>query len=186
MLGRTNWAVTVLTMVSVATIVLFFTGWGSAAAAQIGSVFVANDASHPVPVRDQNTDANGNIKVHEQGTANVNVGNFPAAPTTSVVVNTSGQEDIESLIALIPQTDLEPYRSVTLYLALNRNANPGLDCTVYTIDPNGHAYQIDIFQTNDSYFTRSYDPAPPNLKLECFNGTATALGYNLMLTGRTG
>jgi hypothetical protein len=45
------------------------------AASPIASVFVTNDASNPVPVREQNNDANGNIKVHEQGTANVNVTN---------------------------------------------------------------------------------------------------------------
>jgi hypothetical protein len=46
-------------LVLVAAIVLA-TGSGSAVAAQISSVFVTNDSSHPVPV-------------HEQGTANVNV-----------------------------------------------------------------------------------------------------------------
>jgi hypothetical protein len=52
--------------------ILLATGWGSAVAAQISSVFVTNDAAHAVPVREQNLD-NGNIKVHEEGTANVNV-----------------------------------------------------------------------------------------------------------------
>lgn len=54
-------------LVLVAAVVLA-TGSGSAVAAQITSVFVTNDASHPVPV-------------HEQGTANVNVTNssLPAA-----------------------------------------------------------------------------------------------------------
>ncbi len=32
-------------------------------------------ANTPLPVREQNLDGNGNIKVHEQGTANVNVTN---------------------------------------------------------------------------------------------------------------
>jgi hypothetical protein len=52
------------------------------AAAPIASVFVTNDASTPVPVREQNLDANRNIKVHEQGTADVNVTNssLPMAP----------------------------------------------------------------------------------------------------------
>jgi hypothetical protein len=54
---------------------LLATGWGSAVAAQITSVFVTNDSAHPVPVQEQRTDANGNIRVHEQGTANVNVTN---------------------------------------------------------------------------------------------------------------
>jgi hypothetical protein len=43
------------------------------AASPFTNVFVANTASNPVPVRDVNTDSSGNIKVHEQGTANVNV-----------------------------------------------------------------------------------------------------------------
>lgn len=50
------------------------------AATPIASVFVTNDSSHPLPVREQNLDANGNIKVHEQGTTNVNVTNDSAVP----------------------------------------------------------------------------------------------------------
>ena len=45
------------------------------AAAAALHVFVTNGRSHPVPVREQNVDANGNIKVHEQGTASVDVRN---------------------------------------------------------------------------------------------------------------
>jgi hypothetical protein len=41
------------------------------AAAPIASVFVTNDASSPVPVREQNLDANGNVKVHEVGSVSV-------------------------------------------------------------------------------------------------------------------
>jgi hypothetical protein len=58
-----------------AVVILVASGWGSAVAAQISKVFVTNDSAHPVPVQEQRTDANGNIKVHEQGTANVNVTN---------------------------------------------------------------------------------------------------------------
>ncbi len=56
------------------------------AASAVLNVFVTNDSSHPVPVREQNTDANGNIKVHEQGTANVSVTNpsLTVAPPTPV------------------------------------------------------------------------------------------------------
>ena len=49
-------------------------------ASSLLNVFVTNDSSHPVPVHEQNTDANGNIKVHEQGTANINVTNTSAIP----------------------------------------------------------------------------------------------------------
>jgi hypothetical protein len=41
------------------------------AAAPVSSVFVSNDASRPVPVREVNTDGGGAIKVHEQGTVAV-------------------------------------------------------------------------------------------------------------------
>jgi hypothetical protein len=56
-----------------ATLVLPATG--SAIATTIGNVFVTNTATHPVPVHETNIDAHGNVKVHEQGTANVNVTN---------------------------------------------------------------------------------------------------------------
>lgn len=86
-----RWGLSVLTMVSVATVLLLITGWGSAIASSVSSVVVTNTASNPVPVtptgtvpvheqgtakaQEQNVDGNGNIKVHEQGTANVNVTN---------------------------------------------------------------------------------------------------------------
>jgi hypothetical protein len=60
----------IITMVSVATAVLFATGWGSAVAAQVTSVFVSNTSTSPVPVQ-----AVGTVPTHEQGTANVNVTN---------------------------------------------------------------------------------------------------------------
>jgi hypothetical protein len=51
-------------------------------------MLVANDNQHAIPVREQNLDANGNIKVHEHGTADINVTNSslsvaPPAPLTS-------------------------------------------------------------------------------------------------------
>jgi hypothetical protein len=59
-------------------------------AASMLNVFVTNDSSHPVPVREQNTDANGNIKVHEQGTANVNVTNNSLTVTPPTPVTDGG------------------------------------------------------------------------------------------------
>ena len=55
--------------------------------AALSSVTVNNTSTNPVPVLEQNVDTNGNIKVHEQGTANVNVTNTnlsvaPRAPIT--------------------------------------------------------------------------------------------------------
>jgi hypothetical protein len=96
-----SWGLSVLTMVSVATVVLLVTGWGSAVAASVQSVLVTNTAANPVPVAptgtvpvheqgtakvsEQNLDGNGNIKVHEQGTANVNVTNTAALPVSGTV-----------------------------------------------------------------------------------------------------
>src|SRR6266581_7103843 len=91
-----RWGLSVLTMASVATLVLLVTGWGSAMAAQVTSVLVTNTSGNPVPVQQQgtanvnvtnttsmpvhdtNTDSNGNIKVHEQGTPTVHVNNTDA------------------------------------------------------------------------------------------------------------
>jgi hypothetical protein len=62
------------------------------AAPPLPSVFVANDAASPVPVREQNVDADGNLKVHEQGTADVNVtnGNLNVTPRPDPVTGGGG------------------------------------------------------------------------------------------------
>lgn len=62
------------------------------AAVPVASVFVTNDAAQPVPVREQNVDADGNVKVHEQGTADVNVTNtsLPVAPPRPVTSGGGG------------------------------------------------------------------------------------------------
>jgi hypothetical protein len=75
---------TVITMAAVATVVLVVTGLGSAVTSTLAAqppspVNVVNDAAHAVPVKEQAVDANGNLKVHEQGTVPVTVQNAPAA-----------------------------------------------------------------------------------------------------------
>lgn len=52
-------------------------------------MFVTNDSTHPVPTKEQNLDASGNIKVHEQGIANVNVTNA-SIPVNGMVSVTPG------------------------------------------------------------------------------------------------
>jgi hypothetical protein len=59
-------------------------------AASVLNVFVTNNSSHPVPVREQNLDAQGNIKVHEQGTANVNVTNSSLSVAQPAPVTAGG------------------------------------------------------------------------------------------------
>jgi hypothetical protein len=48
------------------------------AASPFSSVIIGNGASDPVPVRDQNVDADGNVRVHEQGTATVSISGTPS------------------------------------------------------------------------------------------------------------
>src|SRR5215210_7228978 len=56
------------------------------AASPFTNVIVGNTAANPVPVAVQDLDANNNIRVHEQGTASVNVTNssFPVTGTVNV------------------------------------------------------------------------------------------------------
>ena len=86
---------------------LLATGGGSAVAAQIANVFVTNDASHAVPVPEQALD-NANLKVHEQGTANVNVTNtarvqvaIPAGAEPSVSSSSPSPETRFALIRTV-------------------------------------------------------------------------------------
>jgi len=80
---------------------LLVTGWGTAVAAQISSVFVANTSSNPIPVQ-----AVGTLPVHEQGAANVNVQNLPATQQTRDVLS-AGQDPVtfgtSSAVSGIPQ-----------------------------------------------------------------------------------
>lgn len=107
-----RWSLTVVTMASVATLVLLVTGWGSAMASSVQSVIVANTASNPVPVTptgtvpvheqgtakvaEQNLDTNGNIKVHEQGTANVNVTNNNLTVASTPVTGGAGNVGVST------------------------------------------------------------------------------------------
>jgi hypothetical protein len=60
------------------------------AAVPIASVLVTNDESRPVPVREQNLDPDGNIKVHEQGTVAVREQGTASVNVTSATPITSG------------------------------------------------------------------------------------------------
>lgn len=132
-----RWGLSALTMVSVATVVLLVTGWGSAVAASVQSVIVANTANNPVPVsvgslhtdtngnlkvaeqgtptvHVDNTDGNGNVKVHEQGTANVNVTNNSLAVTSSdhTQIIASGENVVQPLIPLGPPNSADLVGSI--------------------------------------------------------------------------
>ena len=49
------------------------------AATPFASIVIGNSSSNPVPVAEQNVDANGDLKVHEQGTADTAVTAYPQA-----------------------------------------------------------------------------------------------------------
>jgi hypothetical protein len=68
------------------------------AASTMTSVFVSNAKTSPVPVQEVNTDANGNIKVHEQGTAAVSVSGTPnvTIANTTVPVHEQGTAAVRS------------------------------------------------------------------------------------------
>jgi len=170
------WGLSVLTMVAVATVVLFVTGWGQAIASSVGSVIVKNTPNNPA-------------NVHETGTVPVTVGNLPAAPTTQVATQGIGHLDPGGNASLFSQyIDLSAYRSVTLYLSFSQAQSPGNQCVMWTRDPNGNdGYRIDSFFTGGSgYFSKTLDPAPPNLQDQWFEREGLSVDYTFMLTGRTG
>jgi hypothetical protein len=94
----------------------------AAVASSISNVFVTNDSSHPVPVREQNTDANGNIKVHEQGTANVNVTNSNLS-VTAPPVSTGSEVGFQVFASSTPSTFSPPITASALVITMT----PGVE-----------------------------------------------------------
>jgi hypothetical protein len=79
---------------------------------------VSNSKTTPVPVAEQNLDANGNIKVHEQGTANVNVTN------SSVPVHEQGTADA-NITNTDPNGNLKVHEQGTANVSVaNATTNP--------------------------------------------------------------
>jgi hypothetical protein len=211
--------------------ILLVSGSGTAAADQLFNVFVTNTSANPVPVsgtltvtspaasplavHEANTDANGNIKVREQGTVQVggsvsvsnlpstqpvsgtvDVGNFPtnfpAAPTTSVIasgVTTVAQvANVGEAVTIIPQTDVSAYREVTVYAAVNLGGGSGQLCGVATFDPSGNGYEVERFGFGapDLQLIKTFDPAPPNFEFGCENTLDHDVQITWMLVGRSG
>jgi len=211
-----RWGLTVLTMASVGTLVLLVTGWGSAVAAQVQSVIVANTATDPAQVHEAgtamvnvtNADANGNIKVAEQGTPNVNVQNFPSSQTVNGSVGVSNfpdapatsviGDDVTALtlkpLRLIAVANLSAYREVTLYIRTEEpNNNAAGNCDVITDIPKTElGFPVDSFSFYSTTTIKTYDPAPPNIQVSCtlnnVPGGPAVISRNVywMLTGRTG
>jgi hypothetical protein len=205
-------------MVSVATVVLLVTGWGSAVAANVSSVFVTNTASNPVPVHEQgtgkvqvtnttplpvsetNTDGNGNIKVHEQGTANVaqsgtwNVG-ITGTPTvrsgdTASVLDQGGDVTLSAgqRLTLNPKAeDVSAYREVTLYLEfVGGNFYTDTELWSLTDDGTPYLFAFDHLTPQDLRVVKTYDPAPAKLVLQLWNNSSTSeTDIDYTIVGRT-
>jgi len=194
-----KWGLSVLTMVSVATAVLLVTGWGSALASSVRSlaatnVLVTNTSTNPAYVKETATvpvtgsvAVTGTPSVKFASTPLVKVSNPQAAPMTQVILSGDGVVPISSDFTPISQgTDLRPYRSVTLYLALSGDAaDLNEECIVSTFDPTGTPFQIDDFTWDQNYQSVTYDPAPPNMQVHCTDDSGFPHNYGFMLTGRT-
>jgi hypothetical protein len=215
-----SWGATVATMISVATVVLLVTGWGSAVAANVKSVFVSNSQANPVPVHQQgiaevkvtngaplpvketNTDGNGNIKVHEQGTAKVsqsgtwNVG-ITGTPTVKSgdVAAVLGQSNGCTTVSPSARPTLNPsnedvsaYREVTVYLQFcGGEFNTSTTLVSLTSDGNPNVlFAFDNLDPQGAQVVKTYDPAPATLVIQLWNNsntTETDIEYTVV--GRT-
>jgi hypothetical protein len=128
------------------TIIFLATGWGSAVAAQITSVFVTNDAAHAVPVREQALDGN-NIRVHEEGTANVK----SADQTQSVFSGTlTIEHDTGSL-------DVSAFREIRVISTCNEGSLQSSTLDVLTSTGQSEVRIDRINQNCPSVVTRTYE-----------------------------
>jgi hypothetical protein len=167
-------------MVSVVTVVLFVTGWGSAVASSVTGVLVRNPVTNPVNVKETGTVTVG---------GSVGVNNLPAAPTTQVITHGSGHvNDALPYTLISPSTDLRAYRSVTVYVTFSEAQDPGQACQILTYDPDGSTYYqlASFFTGTNTDVSKTLDPAPPNMEFFCTDNTLQPFDYHFMLTGRTG
>ena len=206
-----NWGLTVVTMVSVATVVLLVTGWGSALASSLStSVVVANTSTNPAKVHETNTDSSGNMKVHEQGNANVkitntsdtpvpvsgsvaitgtptvNVGNFPNAPKTDVIASGSNTvlAAFSGWLFLVGLTDVSAYREVTFDVEASTTGSGG-QCSGYV--KAGSAYfQTPPYNASDGVVVSHTYDAPPSIEIFCDNPTSQEVDLTWALVGRSG
>jgi hypothetical protein len=215
-LGAASMAVLVIT-------ILLVSGWGTAAADQLLNVFVTNTAANPVPVsgtltinnppaspvavHETNTDGNGNIKVHEQGTVQVggsvsvsnlpstqpvsgtvNVGNFPAAPTTDIIASGAFTLNLAGAVLFGP-ADVSAYRELTLYMKVTTGGAG--HCTFLTFPgafPTGNDdIEVDsVAIGNNPDVIKTIDAVPPKIQLNCDLDGFTPVPIKWMLAGRTG
>jgi hypothetical protein len=112
-------------------------------AANLVNVFVTNDSSHPVPVREQNLDANGNIKVHEQGTASVNVTNSSLSVAPSSISGGGGAVTIQA-------GDSASYSPPAVASALTMTLTAEIDSVIFYYQNSPVAFIIGPSETSQS------------------------------------
>jgi hypothetical protein len=121
----------------------------------------------------------------------VNVGNFPAnfpaAPTT-VEIASNFPAITPPGVFLIPRTDVSAYRELTLYIKVISVGSGTATCSIHTFDQNGtFIFQVDTFTIgSETNFTKTIDPAPPNIEVGCDLTSGTDVPLIGMLVGRTG
>jgi hypothetical protein len=92
-------------------------------AASAMSVFVSNAKTNPIPVAEQNLDTNGNIKVHEQGTATVTVANPSLPASTNRLTVAMENLDLTGSAQYSPWIDTNDCKRV---VAIVRHTDPDL------------------------------------------------------------
>jgi hypothetical protein len=92
------------------------------AAPPITSVFVTNDESTAIPAREQNLDTHENIKVHEQGTADVNVTNTVSVSPPAAIEGGGGR-----ISASCPGMTVAPAPITASALQIERSTTAGTD-----------------------------------------------------------
>lgn len=131
----------------------------------------------------------GTPSVSLSGTPSVTVGNFPDAPKTAIIGRSDGgpvQVPAQGSVVVF-SGDVSAYRELTLYLD---EAGYGLTCEVDTtiassVPGVGNVLAtLDSFNMGQSQFvTKTYDPAPPDVQVQCGGGGGA---FYWMLAGRTG
>jgi hypothetical protein len=181
---RGKWVMTVLTTASVATIVLFVTGWGSAAASSVSSVLVTNTASHPVPVQEQ-----GTPHVAQSGAWNVGISGTPSVKSsdTATVIAEGHLVDIGPAQTLripgTPPQDVSAYREVTFYWELGAPCSCNDHFSALTNDGTPGGVLFDRWPGAD-FGSRTFDPAPADLEIDLLNDSLDTAQLDYVLVGR--
>lgn len=200
-----SWGLTVVTMASVATVVLLVTGWGSALAANVSSVIVANTPSSPaqvheagtanvnvtnttaIPVNAKNltTDGSGNLKVAEQGTPNVNVTNTDS--NGDIKVHEQGTADVNVTNLPTTQTVDGTVNVANLPSLQTQTLNTGSDLVAlgaedFLLGDFGTPVDTTAYKEITVYgiFHAGSDPAPSGT-IDCRFLTAFSNGDNFLV-----